>query len=65
MMYKDKGLSPVKRFVVPTLAILGCLVMVVAAFVAHLSEIPGYLIIFAVIMLIGIAFIGKKKVSEA
>jgi hypothetical protein len=39
--------------------------MVVAAFVAHLSEIPGYLIIFAVIMLIGIAFIGKKKVSEA
>lgn len=63
MMFKDKNLSPVKRFVVPSLAILGCLVMVVAAFVAHLKEIPGYLIIFAVIMAIGMAFMKKKKAA--
>lgn len=61
-MFSDKKLPVFKRIIVPLLAILGCIFMVVAAFVAHRSEIPGYLIIFAVIMLIGMPFMKKKKV---
>lgn len=63
-MFYDKKLPAFKRFVVPALAIAGSLFMVVAAFVAHKSEIPGYLILFAVIMLIGMAFMKKKKVNS-
>lgn len=61
-MYSDKELPAFKRFVVPTLAIAGSLFMVVAAVFAHKAEIPGYLIIFAVIMLLGLPFIKKQKV---
>ena len=62
-MFSDKTLPAFKRFVVPALAIAGSLFMVVAAFVAHKAEIPGYLIIFAVIMLIGFGFMKKKKTA--
>jgi APA family basic amino acid/polyamine antiporter len=61
-MFFDKELPAFKRFVIPALAIAGSLFMVVAAFVAHKSEIPGYLVIFAVIMAIGLGFMKKKNV---
>lgn len=60
-MYSDKELPALKRFVIPTLAIAGSVFMVIAAVFAHKSEIPGYLIIFAVIMAIGFGFMKKKK----
>lgn len=63
-MYSDKELPAFKRFIVPTLAIAGCIIMVVAAFVAHAKEIPGYLILFAVIMAIGMAFMKKKPIEN-
>ncbi|MBQ3049194.1 MAG: amino acid permease, partial [Oscillospiraceae bacterium] len=66
-MIKEKGLSLYKRFVLPSLSIIACLFMVFAAVYAHgytpytsakeLGEfscpVIFYLIIFAVIMLIG------------
>lgn len=61
MMIKEKDLHPVKRFLVPTLSILGCLFMVVALVVSH-GWIPtaAFLIIAGVIMLASIPFYKKK-----
>lgn len=61
MFTKDfKGFN---RFVAPILAIVGSVIMVVASIVAHGKYIPGYLIIFAVIMVIGVVFMKKKNVA--
>ena len=61
MMKKEKDLHPVKRFVIPTLSILGCLFMVVALVVSH-GWMPtvAFLIIGGVIMLLSIPFYKKK-----
>ena len=61
MMKKEKGLSPVKRYVMPILAICCCLFMVVAAIVAHGVNILWYLLVFAVIMAIGALLRGKNR----
>ncbi|MGN0574265.1 MAG: APC family permease [Acutalibacteraceae bacterium] len=61
MMF-NKDFKGMKRFVAPILAIAGSLFMVVAAVEAHGRFIPGYLIIFAVIMLLGIPFMKKQKI---
>lgn len=75
---KAKDVSFVKRFVLPILAICGSLFMVVAAFYAHgyvkfeaAKESGGfdcpilfYLIVFAVIMLIGVFYMNPKKNAE-
>ena len=61
-MMKIKELKGFQRFVSPILAIIGSVVMVVAAFQAHGKMIPGYLIIFAVVMAIGLGFMKKKKI---
>ena len=60
LMIKEKELSAFKRFVMPTLAILGCLFMIVAACFAHGISVLFYLIVFAVILVIG-AFLRKNK----
>ncbi len=63
LIKKEKGLSAFKRFIMPTLSILGCLFMVVAACLAHKMAVVYYLIVFAVIMIIGACFrVAKKKV---
>lgn len=62
-MMTNKDFKGAKRFVAPLLAIAGAVLMVVASVKAHGSEIPGYLIIFAVIMLIGVAFMKKKELA--
>ncbi|MBQ2694408.1 MAG: amino acid permease, partial [Clostridia bacterium] len=61
-MMKIKELKGFQRFVSPVLAIIGSVVMVVAAFQAHGKMIPGYLIIFAVVMAIGLGFMKKKEI---
>ena len=60
LMIKEKELSAFKRFVMPTLAILGCLFMIVAACFAHGISVLFYLIVFAVVLVIG-AFLRKNK----
>lgn len=65
MMVREKGLHPVKRFVMPSLAILSCIFMVIASIFAHRMGVVWYLIIFTVIMLLSIPFYkgraGKKQ----
>jgi APA family basic amino acid/polyamine antiporter len=55
-MKKEREMGAFKRFVMPTLSILSCLFMVIAAVIAHKMAVVYYLIIFAVIMLIAIPF---------
>ena len=77
-MIKEKDLSVGKRFILPGLALLGSVFMVLAAIYAH-GVVPYlaakeegrfsftvlfYLIIFAVIMVIGALFMKKKEVVE-
>ena len=58
---KEKDLHPVKRFVLPILSILGCLVMVAASIFRHGSSIFWYLIVFAVVMLWGYLLMLRRK----
>lgn len=59
-MKKETDLGAFKRFVLPALALAGSLFMVIAAIYAHGMAVFYYLIVFAVIMIIG-AFFSKKK----
>ena len=64
MMFKERDLSTWKRFIVPTLAILGCIFMVIAAVFSHgVERILGYLVTFGVIMIIGAFLKGNKGKS--
>ena len=65
MMIKEKELSPLKRFVLPTASLLGIAVIITACIIKHGIDIIWYLIVFAVIMLAGIAteMYNKKKNS--
>ena len=79
-MIKEKGLSPVKRFLLPSLAIIGSAAMVGMAIYAHgispylaakSAEEPYfscpvlfYLIVFAVIMIIGKFVMNGKKTAK-
>ncbi len=56
MMIKSKGLHPVKRFVFPALSICASLFMIYSAFAAYKLDAIYYLLVFAVIMLIGVMF---------
>ena len=59
-MKKAKDLNIVKRIIIPSLALLGSIFMIFAAFLSHRMEALYYLIIFAVIMLLGVPFSRKK-----
>ena len=61
MMKKEKDLSPVKRYLMPILSILGCVFMVVAAIVGHGMNVVWYLLVFAIIMVIGALVRGKNR----
>ncbi len=61
-MMLSKNFKGFQRFVAPVLAIAGSVFMVIAAFQAHAKMIPGYLIIFVIIMAIGIGCMKKKKI---
>ncbi len=56
MMKKEKGLHPVKRFVVPFIALCGCVFMVIAAYFAHGKAVFAFLILTAVVLAIGACF---------
>ena len=63
-MMTGKDFTGFKRFVAPVLAIAGSVFMVIASVKAHGDEIPGYLIIFVIVMLIGVAFMKKKDIGN-
>lgn len=62
-MKKEKGLGIFKRIIAPILAICGSVFMMVAAVFSHGSSVIWYLLVFAVIMVIG-AFFSKPRNSE-
>lgn len=73
-MIKEKGMSGVRRFVVPLTALIGSVFMVIAAVWAHginissnIFEMPMfyYLIVFAVVMALGSFFSRPKKEDKA
>ena len=59
-MVKEKDESLLRRFVLPILAIIGSAFMVYACIDAHRMACVWYLIVFAVVMLIGWLLRGKK-----
>lgn len=59
MMVKEKELSGFKRFVMPILAVCGCLFMVYATIFAYGETVLYYLAIFAAFMIVGIFFMKK------
>ena len=60
-MKKETDLGAFKRFVMPILGIAGACFMVYAAFVSHGMAVWFYLIIFAIVMIIGAAFNKEQK----
>ena len=58
---KDKALSFFNRVIAPVLAICGCIFMVIAACFAHRTAVIYYLIVFAVISLVGTMYMTPKK----
>lgn len=63
-MAKSKDLGFIKRFAIPFLALCGSGFMVYACFYAHGSAVYFYLIVFAVIMLIGSFFQKRRSRSD-
>ena len=63
MMVKEKELGGFKRFVMPILAVCGCLFMVYATVYVYGETVLYYLAIFLAFMIVG-AFFMKKKASE-
>ena len=55
-MVKSKDMHPLKRFVIPSLAIIGASVVVAASIIRHGMDNVWYLIVFAVISGIGALF---------
>ncbi len=60
-MFSFKDLSVFKRVIMPTLAIISSVFMMFAAVYAHRWGVLYYLIIMAIIMAIGVAFMNNKK----
>ena len=63
MMKKEKDLSPFKRYVMPLLGVISCVFMVFCAFYAYKMDAVYYLIIFAIVMVIGTFFVKPKKAA--
>lgn len=61
-MIKGKGFSTFKRIIAQGLAAAGSIFMIVASVFSHgVENVLWYLLVFAVIMIIGIFFMRKKK----
>lgn len=63
MMRKEKDLPAFKRVIMPTIAIAGCVFMIVAAVFSHKMAVVAYLAIFAVFMAVGVVAKGKKQTN--
>jgi APA family basic amino acid/polyamine antiporter len=65
MMKKEKDLSSFNRFIMPIVSLAGCAFMIIAAIFSHKMAVVAYLIIFAIIMVIGAMFANKKTNSQS
>ena len=63
LMARAKDLDPVRRFVLPALAIVACLFMIYCAVAAYRIEALYYLILFVLIMAVGMLFYRKDGKS--
>ncbi|MBP1925899.1 APA family basic amino acid/polyamine antiporter [Sedimentibacter acidaminivorans] len=61
IMKREKDLSVFKRYVMPTVSLMGCFFMIIAACFSHRMAVVAYLIIFAFVMVIGSMFVRKKE----
>ncbi len=61
MIKKEKTLSPFKRFIMPSVSLLGCIFMIIAACFAHGTSVLAYLAVFAAVTVIGLLFMKKKE----
>lgn len=62
LMRREKDLNLFKRTITPVLAVCGCGFMVYAAFAGYgVSTVLHYLIVFAVVMVVGALFYKKKS----
>lgn len=61
LMKKEKDLSTFKRIIMPTIALVGCVFMIVAAVFSHKMAVVAYLVIFAVFMSFGVMAARKKQ----
>ncbi|NLH01539.1 MAG: APC family permease, partial [Clostridiales bacterium] len=64
MMVKEKELGFFNRILMPLLSLCGCIFMVFAAVYSQKTAVLYYLIVFAVIMVIGAFFIGKDEAGK-
>ncbi|MDO5446011.1 MAG: APC family permease [Eubacteriales bacterium] len=64
IMVKCKDFGTVRRYVLPALGTLCCIFMCYCCWIGKgYQQVCGYLIFFAIVLLIGKAFKGKKKLS--
>ena len=61
IMILERDFSLFKRFVMPALAIIACVFMIFAAFIAHRADVIRYLIVFSAIMAAGIWVMKPKS----
>ena len=59
-MRKEKDQNVLRRFIMPGLTICGCIFMVIASVFSHGMGVVWYLIVFAMIILVGL-LLNKKK----
>ena len=62
LMKKERDLPAFKRFIMPAVAILGCLFMILAACFSHRLAVVAYLAVFAVVMIVGAFFVKQKEI---
>ena len=61
MMKREKEMSVFSRFILPGMAVLGCLFMVISCVIVHRSKMVGYLTIFFLDAAIGFLIFRKQK----
>ena len=65
LIRKEKSFGVFNRYVAPTLALICSVFMVYAAFASHGTRaVFGYLVVYAVVMLIGAFFVGGKHKAK-
>ncbi|WP_461206671.1 APC family permease [Clostridium sp. DL1XJH146] len=57
---KEKNFSVFNRYIMPIVALLGCIFMIIAAVFSHGMAVVAYLIVFAVVMVIGAMYSREK-----
>ena len=61
MMKTERLHNPFKHYVVPVLAILACIFMVIATIITYKVTVVYYLLVFAVIMVVGFVKVNRPE----